>query len=841
MGTLTGFASTSFMGTLTGFTLTSFMGTLTSFTLISFMETFTGFAQTSFMGTFTEVSLKPALWKPSRVSLKQVLWEPSPRFRSNQLYGNLHGFRSNKFYGNLHRGFAQTSFMETFTGFARTSFMGTFTEVSLKPVLWKPSRVSLEQVLWEPSPRFRSNQLYGNRNGFRSNQLYGNLHRGQEARGKKVEGLPKGVVPGARQEGVRSKVVPKDAIEESHEQSSYLVEFDPFHFAVRVSRRFIHISIQYIELDDEIRRYEEEFCWRDEEIEKHDDEIHRLEWEKFLLRPSSFIEDWYSNALSQYNDTIQGLEDEVDRLEDESLQWRDGFSHLHEAKHNGYSCIMYPGLPEQSEFQNGEVSYLPTQAFEEQVEGQILSNQSYEGLSHEFSQHAALERFAESLKESQNKSHISPLKGFGSLAPLAKWYRKLPEVVKDVVHEAGFEHFMKILPSFRANIYILYACAERWWDTTNTFQFPFGEMTMTPKDFAMITGLGFGGRTLLFRRHMGKDTKRMAALLGPAFMSIHKGDGNIRCTTLQQAYEDNQDWSDENIAYCTEPFSFVCSRGVAPCASAASTGHGRCDFSATFLAFRPDRPHPQPHKFPKGICYKEGTTGRRARFETMLSVRNTLLDLTWDVDEWNPWPTCYELYLGERVNRQFFGHIAPMIPTPPPAEMRNPKGLVNERAIARAMRGFDARQFVHPGDYDEFVGQFLMHPFSSRVPAPKENFIFAHSSMALPVSGQDDAFDIPQDIELVDLDGVLWTHTPQLLRHPEIWLPPGTGLVPRAMAQRCVDVVNAMRAYMCKFAHLMVDGYACGAVDTVIRLTRNHDHTNSRAGGSRGGGFLMTR
>ncbi|KAH7852073.1 hypothetical protein Vadar_020284 [Vaccinium darrowii] len=126
------------------------------------------------------------------------------------------------------------------------------------------------------------------------------------------------------------------------------------------------------------------------------------------------------------------------------------------------------------------------------------------------------------------RSHISPLKGCGSLASLSKWYRNLPEVVKDVMHEVGFEHFMKILPSFWANMSILYACAERWWDTTNTFQFRFGVMTMKPK--------------------------KNGALLGLAIMSSHKGDSNIRCTTLRQAYEDNQDWSDENIAFCTRAF-----------------------------------------------------------------------------------------------------------------------------------------------------------------------------------------------------------------------------------------------------------------------------------------------
>lgn len=98
------------------------------------------------------------------------------------------------------------------------------------------------------------------------------------------------------------------------------------------------------------------------------------------------------------------------------------------------------------------------------------------------------------------------------------------------------------------------------------------------------------------------------------------------------------------------------------------------------------------------------------------------------------------------MNRQSFGHTAPMIPSPPLSEMRNPKGFVNERAIARAIQEFNGRQYMHLGDYDEFVGQFLMHPFSSGDPALEENFIFAHPGVALSVPGQDNAFDIPQDV-----------------------------------------------------------------------------------------------
>ena len=37
------------------------------------------------------------------------------------------------------------------------------------------------------------------------------------------------------------------------------------------------------------------------------------------------------------------------------------------------------------------------------------------------------------------------------------------------------------------------ALVEQWMDTTHTFHLPFGEMTITPLDFTVITGLSFSG------------------------------------------------------------------------------------------------------------------------------------------------------------------------------------------------------------------------------------------------------------------------------------------------------------------------------------------------------------
>ena len=43
---------------------------------------------------------------------------------------------------------------------------------------------------------------------------------------------------------------------------------------------------------------------------------------------------------------------------------------------------------------------------------------------------------------------------------------------------------------------LLCALAERWWDTTNTFHFSWGELTLTPVDFSVISGIPFGIRPI---------------------------------------------------------------------------------------------------------------------------------------------------------------------------------------------------------------------------------------------------------------------------------------------------------------------------------------------------------
>ncbi|KAL7237220.1 hypothetical protein ACSBR1_020310 [Camellia fascicularis] len=82
--------------------------------------------------------------------------------------------------------------------------------------------------------------------------------------------------------------------------------------------------------------------------------------------------------------------------------------------------------------------------------------------------------------------------------------------VRQIVDETGFGLFCMGLSRLMASRTLLGALVERWWDTTNSFYFSTaGDMTMTPYDFVMLTGIEVGGRpihlmlTWVIRRPLG--------------------------------------------------------------------------------------------------------------------------------------------------------------------------------------------------------------------------------------------------------------------------------------------------------------------------------------------------
>ncbi|KAK9273213.1 hypothetical protein L1049_018020 [Liquidambar formosana] len=85
---------------------------------------------------------------------------------------------------------------------------------------------------------------------------------------------------------------------------------------------------------------------------------------------------------------------------------------------------------------------------------------------------------------------------------------------RKIIKKAGFGPFLDALWNEQWDRQALFALTELWWDTTNTFHFSFGEMTMTPKDFTMITGLSLKGKRLEYYEQANMDQNYIVALLG---------------------------------------------------------------------------------------------------------------------------------------------------------------------------------------------------------------------------------------------------------------------------------------------------------------------------------------
>ena len=130
------------------------------------------------------------------------------------------------------------------------------------------------------------------------------------------------------------------------------------------------------------------------------------------------------------------------------------------------------------------------------------------------------------------------LKHYGSYGELLSWYGLLPEAVKERVHTAGFRDFMTVISPVQRSTDVLKAFAERWWATTNTFHFSFGEMTITPLDFSMLTGLPCGGKAIPFYRNIHQDPASLTRCLGVRFAESAMLTEHISVTALREFFRD---------------------------------------------------------------------------------------------------------------------------------------------------------------------------------------------------------------------------------------------------------------------------------------------------------------
>ncbi|KAH7849478.1 hypothetical protein Vadar_018461 [Vaccinium darrowii] len=118
--------------------------------------------------------------------------------------------------------------------------------------------------------------------------------------------------------------------------------------------------------------------------------------------------------------------------------------------------------------------------------------------------------------------------GYGGSASSLAYYRALPSRVRALVDASGFTIFIRLLTVTRTDRKLIRALVERWWDTTNTFHFRFGEMTITPLDFAAITGLRVGGEPIPFDSKLYLDTAAVEHYLGRRPGGIRESEEEAR-------------------------------------------------------------------------------------------------------------------------------------------------------------------------------------------------------------------------------------------------------------------------------------------------------------------------
>ncbi|KAL7212826.1 hypothetical protein ACSBR2_015504 [Camellia fascicularis] len=105
---------------------------------------------------------------------------------------------------------------------------------------------------------------------------------------------------------------------------------------------------------------------------------------------------------------------------------------------------------------------------------------------------------------------------YGSISDPRRWYEKLSAEVRTLVDVVIFGPFYSGLIQMKAESLLYGALVERWWDTTDSFPFSsIGELTLTPYDFSMLTGLRVGvGGPILCDSDMTQWSAAQCQLLG---------------------------------------------------------------------------------------------------------------------------------------------------------------------------------------------------------------------------------------------------------------------------------------------------------------------------------------
>lgn len=106
------------------------------------------------------------------------------------------------------------------------------------------------------------------------------------------------------------------------------------------------------------------------------------------------------------------------------------------------------------------------------------------------------------------------IRSYGGAGDALALFRQLHADVRELIVAAGFGQIVEILSPWHGDMPVILALAERWQDSSSTFHLPVGEMTVTPADFAALTGLRVGGDPIPFDDQIFRDQDALEWYLG---------------------------------------------------------------------------------------------------------------------------------------------------------------------------------------------------------------------------------------------------------------------------------------------------------------------------------------
>ncbi|CAL9028803.1 unnamed protein product [Prunus brigantina] len=328
---------------------------------------------------------------------------------------------------------------------------------------------------------------------------------------------------------------------------------------------------------------------------------------------------------------------------------------------------------------------------------------------------------------------LKKIRGCGNNDTCATWYNTaMHDTVKAKVKQAGFLPFLSILGhGKKGDMPLIVALAERWWDTTHTFHFDeVGEMTMTPTDFAAITGLRVGGKRLKYDLEIYKNKNKIVKLFGKPIADLLAGERRVSYESLCTLYWKKNPKDDKEADQIARAF-ILCLIG-----SSFLNDKSQYVWACEYLnPFALSRPSGTVNTWPRTLRWV-GAKSKRDLQHHLEHFRVMMRHLTNDQVNWNPWgtnesempeevkntmlatrkrillegPAGSTWFLGERVAMQSLGTTEPQVPKIPPRTMFSDYKLTNELEVEEALNGYPASELLaNSSDYAQYKDEYIRY------------------------------------------------------------------------------------------------------------------------------------